>query len=180
DTGLAERHQQLSFGAELEHLVALAILAIGVGDPDVVVVVDVKPVRHHEQAGAEGPQLLAGRIQLHDRRDARADAMGAAAALEHPDVAVAIEVDAAGVAPLPAVGKLAPAFLEAIRRLLGQDRNRRDRRKHGGEQPIRNAHDGSLCWANDISSYVQRRSLSWIRPDATCWRPESPQPRRPP
>src|SRR5262249_20704398 len=41
DAGLAERQQHLAVGAELEHLVALAVLADAIGDPDVALAVDV-------------------------------------------------------------------------------------------------------------------------------------------
>ena len=42
---LAERHQYLSLGSELENLVTLAVLALSVRDPDIAVLVDTDAVR---------------------------------------------------------------------------------------------------------------------------------------
>ena len=50
DAGLAERHQHLAVRAELEDLVALAVLAEAVGHPDIAVAVDVNAVRKQEQS----------------------------------------------------------------------------------------------------------------------------------
>src|SRR5262249_22992722 len=51
-SGLAEREQDLAFGTEFEDLMALAVLALAVGDPDIAVVVDEDAVRKHEHSGA--------------------------------------------------------------------------------------------------------------------------------
>ena len=70
-SGLAERHQHLAVGAELEHLVAFAVAAEAVGHPHVAVAVDVQAVREQQQAGAEALQQLAGRIEFEDRVEVR-------------------------------------------------------------------------------------------------------------
>src|SRR5262249_5768979 len=69
---LAERHQHLSFLAEFEYLVTLAIFAGRVGRPDVAVAVDMETVRLIEHSLAKHLQDLARRIELNDRRDVRA------------------------------------------------------------------------------------------------------------
>ena len=43
DAGFAERHQHLAVGAELEDLVALAVVAARIGDPQVAVAIDGAP-----------------------------------------------------------------------------------------------------------------------------------------
>ena len=50
DARLAERHQHLAVGAELEDLMALAVLAARVGHPEVAVAVHGRAVREDEHA----------------------------------------------------------------------------------------------------------------------------------
>ena len=61
---------------------------------------------------------LAGRIELDDGRYVRAQASNTSAALEYPDVPIAIDIDRARRPPLPAVGELRPAVF-FVRVLLG-------------------------------------------------------------
>ncbi len=125
DPGLAQGEQHLALGAELDDLVAFAFLAVGVGDPDVAGPVDVNAVGKGEHPGTEALEIPAGRAEPDERRERRADAGVRAAALEHPDVAAAIDVDRAGLPPFPAVGQFRPAVL-AVGIVLGL----RDRDHH--------------------------------------------------
>ena len=86
DARLAERHEHFPVLIELDDGVTLAVLAPGVGHPHVAFTVHVNAVWKDEQAGAEALQVLAGGIELDDRRDARPGAGIAAAALEDPDL----------------------------------------------------------------------------------------------
>src|SRR5262245_55013565 len=72
DAGLAQRQQYLAVGTELEHLVALAVLAEPVGDPHVALAVDGEAMRKKEEPGAEALHQRAGGIELEDRWQARA------------------------------------------------------------------------------------------------------------
>ena len=60
DAGLAQGHQHLAVRAELDDRVALAVLGLEVGHPDIAVAVGVQAVRGGEHAGAEIRQHLAG------------------------------------------------------------------------------------------------------------------------
>src|SRR4051812_40703106 len=78
DASLAERHQELPLGAELEHLMPLAvplrILAVrplAIAHPDVPVAVDMDPMRANEHAGAEAPDDVARLVELQNRRHVR-------------------------------------------------------------------------------------------------------------
>ena len=62
--GLAECHQHLSFGTELDDGVALPVLAISVGDVDVALLIDGNAVREHEHAGAKALDQLASRVEF--------------------------------------------------------------------------------------------------------------------
>ena len=119
DPRLAEGQQHFAFGAELDGRVALAVLALRVGHPHIAIAVDVDAVRKHEHAGAETLQIIAGLIELDDRRHIRAGAGAAAAALEHPHApAIRIDIHRPRGAPLSAVGEFRPAvFAIRIRRI---------------------------------------------------------------
>src|SRR5262249_47026575 len=94
DPGLAQRHQHLSIGTELDDRVALAVAAPAVGDPDVAIPVREQAVRPIDHAGAEARHQLAGGVELLDRRDIRALAGLCAAPIKHPDAgAISIDVD---------------------------------------------------------------------------------------
>src|SRR6266540_2552813 len=94
----------------------LAVLAGGVGRPDVAFAVHMEAVRAVEHSGAEARQELAGGIELHDRRQVRTHAVVAGAAIERPDAAVRTDIDADGRAPFAAVRQLRPARLPAMSR----------------------------------------------------------------
>ncbi|PYS55072.1 MAG: hypothetical protein DMG13_05765 [Acidobacteria bacterium] len=59
NAGLAQRHQHLSIRAELEDLVAFAILSLRIGHPDVAVAVYSHPVSLHEHPRAKAFHELA-------------------------------------------------------------------------------------------------------------------------
>ena len=122
DVRLAERHQHLAVGAELENLVAFAAAAEPVGHPHVALAVDVQTVREQQQAGAEALQQFSGRIEFEDRVEVRAAARerlagidarrrpGFAAALADPDAgAIGIDGDRAGRTPCPALRQAFPS-----------------------------------------------------------------------
>src|SRR2546427_4373520 len=147
--GLAERHQHLSFRVELEYLVALAVFAGRVSRPDVAVPVDVETMRLIEYALAEHLQDLARRIELDDGREVRSLTSGSAAPLERPDIAVAVNIDPDGRAPLPAFGELGPALFDTIRIVLRvclrcEHRNRDNGRDEQKDHSICMAHDSDL------------------------------------
>src|SRR6516164_9316348 len=66
DALLAERHQHLAVRAELEDLMALAVLALAVGDPDIALRIDENAVRENEHAGAKTGDEFARGIELED------------------------------------------------------------------------------------------------------------------
>src|SRR5882724_1258317 len=146
NTRLAERHQHLSVRAELEHLVALAILTGRVARPDVAVPVDVETVRLIEHPLAEHLQDLARRIELDDGREVRADTGAFPAPLERPDVALAVYIDPDGRPPLPTFRELGPALFDTIRIVLcvclGCEHRHRD---DGCDE----TEDHSTCMAHD-------------------------------
>src|SRR5215472_10757904 len=72
DPRLAQRHQHLSIGAELDDRVALAVAASAVGHPDVAIPVREQAVRPIDHAGTEARHQLARGVELLDRRDIRA------------------------------------------------------------------------------------------------------------
>src|SRR5262245_26152927 len=115
---LAERHQHLSFRAEFEYLVTLAIFAGRVGRPDVAVAVDMETVRLIEHSLAKHLQDLARRIELNDRRDVRALTGASPAPLKRPDIAIAVDFDPDGRPPLSTFRELGPALFNTIRIVL--------------------------------------------------------------
>jgi hypothetical protein len=87
DPFLAQRHQQLALGAELEHLVIAAI-----GHPHVAVAIGPQEMRRLEHPLAPGAQELAVLVERHDGHRL--------VAMEDVDVAVAgVDVDAGGATP---------------------------------------------------------------------------------
>jgi len=68
DAGRSERHQHLAAGAEFENLMSLAVLAPGVGDPEIAVAIDRRAVREHEHPRAPLRDQLAARVVFQDRR----------------------------------------------------------------------------------------------------------------
>ena len=134
----AERHQHFAGRAELEHLLPLdrAVrglgrqaedrrLVIDVAGPQVSVRVHREAVRISEQPDAKALQQPAGRIELQDWRVgiAALDAgrmprrHGVEAAVEHPDVTVAVNMHSDDLSPLAAIhaqGKRRPALREPV------------------------------------------------------------------
>jgi hypothetical protein len=147
-TGLAERHQQLSVGTELEHLVSFAILTPGIGDPDVPFMVHVEPVRKDEHAGAKALEHLAGSIELHDGlfRPPRAAVHGAPVC--HPDVALRVDIDGARGSPgasgrqlRPVVNRLVGVFLCRSDRSEDNDHDSQARDCRGQAAHVRHGQD---------------------------------------
>src|SRR5207249_10209030 len=66
-SGGAESHQYFALGREFVDLVASAILALIIGNPNISIRVDGDPVRHHHQPAAEIVQNLSGLIELENR-----------------------------------------------------------------------------------------------------------------
>ena len=69
--GLAQRHQDVPFRAELENLVPSWAVAVRIRNPDVSIGVDVDSVRPDEQGLAESPDPPARRIVQMDGRQGR-------------------------------------------------------------------------------------------------------------
>ena len=77
---LAERHQELSFRTELQHLLALSGYGSVVGDPNVTVFVHGDFVGAHDHALSETLQQLTRRVELEDRIEERIGARRSARA----------------------------------------------------------------------------------------------------
>ena len=138
DASLTERQQELAVGTELEDLMALAVLADAVGQPDIAFAIDMQAVRKDGQAGAEA---------LHQPPDASNFRIGSslepaqskgwpschlangskalhAATFADPDArAVGIDIDRAGRAPGAAFGQFCPVLDRTI--AIGQRIGRR-------------------------------------------------------
>ena len=112
---LAERHQHLAVGRELDDVMALAVAGAAVGDPHGAGLVHGKSVRPIHLAAAEVHQQLAGRIEFHDRIEVGALAGVGAAALVHPDaLAVRVDGDADRRAQFTARGQLRSPAVHVI------------------------------------------------------------------
>src|SRR6185503_3041090 len=68
NASLAERHQQLAVGAELEDLVALAVLDLRIGHPDISLTVDRHALRVHDQPIAETRNDTTPWVESHNQR----------------------------------------------------------------------------------------------------------------
>jgi len=99
---LAERHQNLAFGTELEYLLDFAIRALAVGEPDGSIFFDQDAVWENEHAFTPTFQQLAGLLEFQNRRQVRAGAGVRAASLGYPDMAAGRDKDRAGGAHRPA------------------------------------------------------------------------------
>src|SRR5580704_6897333 len=113
---LADRHQQAAIGTELQCRRAPAIADLAVGDPNIAVAVGAEAMRPVDQLRAEAHHLPAGGVEFLDRRDARADAGFAAAAIVDPEAgAIAIDIDADRLAPRRPFRQLRPVLDDTIR-----------------------------------------------------------------
>ena len=101
----AERHQQFSVGAVLEHLLADAVARLAVGDPEVAEAIDAEAVRPREQLLAPHLQDLAGTIELDDRH---------IGAVKRVDLPAGVDRHAGHLAPCRAVRQRSPARNQAI------------------------------------------------------------------
>ena len=114
--GLTERHQHLAVLVELYGRIALLVLAAPVGDPDVVVLVDIEAMREIEHPGAEARHDMTAGIVFGERRDIRSFAVVAAATIENPHaLAVAIDIQADSGPKTTPHGLLRPALIEPVR-----------------------------------------------------------------
>jgi hypothetical protein len=132
DARSSERHQDLALGAELEHLMSLAVFALRVGHPDVSFPVDRHAVRLHEHIGPEAAHELPGRIELEQRR---------LVPMEHPDVALRIRIDRDDAAKGDARREVRPVGDDVIRIVLGAERrcddDRRDESNDRGQLHVK-------------------------------------------
>ncbi len=129
DAWRADRHQHLPVRADLQDLLAHRdalsvfrrhaedrLFVVGIGRPDIAVLVDGESVRVRKESDAEALVVAAGRIELQDGRVVFAPihAGGVAvgliveAAVKHPDVAVRRHVDADDLSPLASLRTLHP------------------------------------------------------------------------
>src|SRR5438067_1556902 len=60
DTGLAQRHQNLSIRTKFEDLMPLAVFALAVRHPNVAILVHIKTVRKYEHTAAKALQQFPG------------------------------------------------------------------------------------------------------------------------
>jgi len=169
DAHLAKHHQHVAVLVELENLLSkndarriarrhakYSLLVIDIADPQIALMVDHEPVRIDEHAGAEALEQLAGWIKLQDRRigiaatetggDARRH--GVEAAMEDPNIAVAVDMHAYDLTPAAAIhalGQGRPALDKAIgigqlsrlgvlRRLGVRSRCEARDEEHGGDE----------------------------------------------
>src|SRR5208282_2457895 len=104
---LAERHQHLAVGAELDHDVALAVLAVCIGDIDVALLVNGNTVRKCEHSGAKALDQLAAGVEFEHWRQVGVEAVPAAALKGPNALAVAVGSDGDYPAPLAPLGQFA-------------------------------------------------------------------------
>ena len=127
DAGLAQPHEDFPVGAEFEDLHADSFFLVGksVSQPDVAVMIHVKPVREHHRATAEAFQQLAClAVELEDRIQVRSLAGIGAAPFVGPDLPVGPRFHTGRHAPRPAGGELAPPLDDGgvgIRQFLADD-----------------------------------------------------------
>ena len=112
--GLAQPHQHLAVGAELDRLVALAAAAAGVGHPQVAAAIHRAAVREVHQALAEAAQQPPGAVEDQDRRLVAAFAGVVHAAVDDEDLAVGRRLDGGHGRPLHARRQLAPVAGRAV------------------------------------------------------------------
>ena len=91
DASLPQRHQDLSIRVKFEDLLALAVLPLSVGHPNVSLLIDVNTVRKHEHAAAKALEQFTGRIELQNRWKIGSRARIGSAAFGHPHATVAID-----------------------------------------------------------------------------------------
>src|ERR1043165_1396927 len=170
---LAERHQELPLGAELEHLMPLAVplrilavRALAIAHPDVPVAVDMDAMWANEHAGAETPDDVARLVELQNRGDVRFGTVVSTAPFEHPDAAaIAIDGDAGRRPHLSAVRHFEEIVDSPVGIDLGGDAMREREHHHAGRE-----RQHSSSWGHDrpppskkTSSSVEVRKYTRVR-----------------
>ena len=142
DAGRAQGAQQLAVAVELQDIVADAIADMAVGQPDVIVLVDIHAVRKEKFSRAEGFEEIAIGIELHNGIELGALAVIGAATVGYPDIALVIHRHGAGRTHLAAGWQLQEVIHLGIgigigvgigvRLVQGLGKNRRRRQEQGG------------------------------------------------
>ena len=110
NTGFAERHQNLSIRAELEHLGSFSVFELGIGHPQIPLRVQSGTMRKHEHPFAPAFEKSSGLIELQDRRLTSSGARVCITSMNDVDTAVVRNLDrsnrrprdaAWGVSPIP-------------------------------------------------------------------------------
>src|SRR5258706_15476059 len=99
--GFAESEQDFSFRIEFEKLIAFAVHASAVGCPEVSIAIEMETMRLNEHTAAETFQEISGRIKLED---------GRIGPMNHPQVAVRVQLDTADLSPFHTARQLCPVF----------------------------------------------------------------------
>ena len=118
DTGLAERHQHFAVRTELEDLMAFAVLAPRVGQPEIPLTIDGGTVREVEHAGAPAGQQRPAAVVFQDWRFGSPGARIGETAVHDVEGAVWRRLDRRHGSPLDAGWQLPPIACRPIR--LGQ------------------------------------------------------------
>ena len=135
---LAQGHQQLAVQVVFAHHIArLAAFGQAVGNPDIVLGVDIDAVRIDDGAVTEAFHQLSVRSEFQDRVFVgmrHAAIIGAFATVEDPDAfAVAVDVDARDAAPFAPRRQLRPAHDFLVTK-IGKGVVIRVRCRHGGRR----------------------------------------------
>src|SRR5262249_13713238 len=90
---LAESHEHLAVGRELDDRMAFAVFAAAIGDPHIAGTIDIKTVWPIDEAAPEVCEYLSIAIQLHHGINFRTDASVGSAALVNPQCLAVALVD---------------------------------------------------------------------------------------
>jgi hypothetical protein len=99
NAGFAKRHKDFAFGTEFENLLALAIFALLVRNPEIALGINRRAVRKDEHAFAPRFEQLAGCIEFEDGRFATAGAGVVVAAVDDINAAVGRDFHRCGRGP---------------------------------------------------------------------------------
>ncbi len=108
---LTQPHQQLTLGAELQYLVSLALFALCISNPDVVLVVDKNTVGPDKKSGAETSLQATLSVEHQNGVDiVFSDTAVFTTALGDPDIIVTVDKHGAGRAPASTLGQFTPVL----------------------------------------------------------------------